>query len=181
MRIATLCILLIATAAPAFAQTPPQIELPNRRPGHWQIKMMMEGRPDGPEMMIQACTDAATERQMMQYGMGQMGQACSRYEIRRQGADYLIETDCQMGPMRTTSRTVMSGDFQSRYTVRIEGTVASQGQAQPQATLMVQEARWMSATCTGGLVPGDIQLPTGQKVNIRDIGGAATGRQPRRP
>ena len=181
MRIATLCLLTLASAAPALAQTTPQMDLPSRRPGHWQIKMLMEGRADGPEMMIQACTDAATERQMMQFGAGQFGQTCQRYEIKRQGADYLIEADCQMGQMRSTSRTVMSGDFQSGYTVRIDGTVTIPGQAQPQRTLMTQEARWLSATCTGGLVPGDIQMPTGQKINIRDMPGAAGAAQPRRP
>ncbi len=181
MRAVCLSALTVLLAAPALAQSP-SVELPSRRPGHWEIKMLMEGREGGPEMVIQACTDAATERQMMQFGTGMAGQSCQRYEIRRVGQEFHIDADCQMGPMRSTSRTVMSGDFQSAYSVRIEGSATMPGQPQPQATLMVQNARWVGATCTGGLVPGDIQMPTGQKVNVRNLPGAGgSGAQPRRP
>jgi hypothetical protein len=181
MRAAFLSAVLALIVSPALAQSP-SVELPSRRAGHWEIKMLMEGREGGPEMVVQACTDAATERQMMQFGAGQMGQTCQRYDIRRVGQEFHIDADCQMGPMRSISRTVMSGDFQSGYTVRVEGTATMGGQAQPQQTLMVQTARWVGATCTGGLVPGDIQMPTGQKVNIRNMPGAAGGGvQPRRP
>jgi len=76
---------------------------------------------------------------------------------------------------------VMSGDFQSSYSVRIEGTMTTPGQSQPQATSMVQNARWVGAACTGGLVPGDIQT-MGHKVNIRNMPGFGGGAaQPRRP
>ncbi|MBL8567494.1 MAG: DUF3617 family protein [Phreatobacter sp.] len=180
MHAAPLAVLAALIATPAFAQTP-SVELPSRRAGQWEIKTLMEGREGGPEMVAQTCTDAATERQMMQLGMGMAGQVCQRYDIRRVGQEYHIETDCQMGPMRSVSRSVMSGDFQSSYSVRIEGAMTMPGQSQPQATNMVQNARWVGAACTGGLVPGDIQT-MGQKVNIRNMPGFGGGTsQPRRP
>jgi hypothetical protein len=180
MRAAFLSAVLVLVASPALAQSP-AVELPSRRAGQWEIKMLMEGREGGPEMTVQACTDPAIERQMMQFGTGMAGQSCQRYDIRRVGQEVHIDADCQMGPMRSVSRTVMSGDFQSAYSVRIEGTATMPGQAQPQATLMVQNARWVGAACTGGLVPGDIQM-MGQKINVRNLPGAAGGGgQPRRP
>jgi hypothetical protein len=179
MRTVPLAALAALLASPAAAQTP-SVELPSRRAGQWEIKTLMEGREGGPETVAQTCTDAATERQMMQLGMGMAGQVCQRYDIRRVGQEYHIETDCQMGPMRAVSRSVMSGDFQSGYSVRIEGTMTMPGQSQPQATSMVQTARWVGAACTGGLVPGDIQT-MGQKINIRNMPGAGGAAPPRRP
>ncbi|MBY0364495.1 MAG: DUF3617 domain-containing protein [Phreatobacter sp.] len=161
-----LCLFLTASAV---AQ-PAGISLPERRPGHWELTMLLEGVAGGPEIKAETCTDAATERQMMQFALGMAGGSCQRYEVRRAGQDYHVEVDCQMGPMRTVSRSVMSGDFQTTYSIRIEGSLTMPGQP-PQQTLLVQNARWRGATCSGGLVPGDIQT-AGNKVNILRLGAA---------
>jgi len=169
-------ILCLATVVPAMAQ-PTGDSLPNRRPGHWEITMLLEGREGGPEVKAETCTDAETERQMMQFALGAAGGTCQRYEVRRVGQEYHIDVDCQMGPMRTVSRSVMSGDFQTAYSIRIEGSVTMPGGGNQQ-TRMVQNARWRGETCSGGLVPGDIQT-SGNKINIRDLGAAVRG-APRR-
>lgn len=181
MRFAILPSVAALTALPALAQTIPP-DMPMRRVGHWEIRMLMEGREDGPNMVVQACTDADTERQLMQFGLGMRGNACERYDIRRVGQEVHIDADCQFGPMRSVTKAVMSGDFQTSYTVRIEGTTTAPGQPQPQRTLILQQARHVSQTCTGGLVPGDMVV-MGQKINVRSMGGAAGSprAQPQRP
>ena len=171
MSLRSRLVLCLLAATPALAQ-PTGDSLPDRRPGHWEMTMLLEGREGGPEIKAEACTDAATERQMMQFALGVAGGTCQRYEVRRAGQEYHVDVDCQMGPMRTVSRSVMSGDFQNAYSIRIDGSVTMPGQPQQQ-TMMVQNARWRGATCSGGLVPGDIQTG-GQKVNILSLGAAAS-------
>ncbi len=163
-----LLVLLLAFSPPqqALAQATGDT-LPPRRPGQWEIRMQLEGRDGGPEVVARICTDADTEKLLMAHAMGGMGAACRRNDIRRTGDTYRIETDCTMGGMRTQSVAVASGDFQSGYTMRIEGAVTMAG-GPPQKTLMVQQARWIAAACTGGMVPGDMET-SGQRFNVRNL------------
>ncbi len=163
LRLATLALL---AASPAASQS---MDLPQRRPGYWEIRMMTGGGPGGQEFTLQTCTDAATERQMVEYGFGQMGRTCQRFDIRRDGEDYVIETDCLVGQTRTTARSVISGDLRQAYSLRVEGTIQTIGQSEFQQTLTTQQGRFVSARCGGGLRPGDILLPGGQRLNIRDL------------
>jgi hypothetical protein len=178
MRLALVLAAVVSGAIPALAQ-PQAVELPMRRPGYWEIRMMTGGGPGGQEFTVQTCTDAATERQMVQYGFGQLGQTCQRYDIRRDGEDYVIETDCLAGQTRTTARSIISGDLRATYSLRVEGTVQTIGQSEFQQTLTTHEGRFVSARCGGGLRPGDILLPGGQRLNIRDLAG--TGDQAQTP
>jgi hypothetical protein len=166
MRRLALAATLLATT-PAFAQ----VELPQRRAGQWEITMSTGEGASAGQVQMQACTDAASERAMMALGAGQMGQMCQRNVIRREGQDYVMESDCQMGPMRVISNSRITGDFQSAYQMRIEGQVTGMPGAAQQKTITTQSARFVSATCTGGLVPGDIVMPGGQKVNVLNMPG----------
>jgi hypothetical protein len=166
MRRLFVCLLALSPASQAIAQTTGDT-LPPRRPGQWEIRMQLEGRDGGPEMLARVCTDVETEKLLMAHAMGGMGASCRRNDVRRAGDTYRIETDCDMGGMRTQSVAVASGDFQSGYTMRIEGSVTMAG-APPQKTLMVQQARWLGAACTAGMVPGDMEM-SGQRFNVRSL------------
>jgi len=166
MRPLFILLLALSPTPEAFAQTTGDT-LPARRAGQWDIRMQMEGRDGGPEIVARVCTDAETERLLMAHAMGGMGLSCRRNEVRRVGADYRIETDCDLGGMRSQSTAVASGDFQTAYTMRIEGSVAMPGRP-VQKTLMVQQARWVGAACTGGMVPGDMET-AGQRFNVRNL------------
>lgn len=169
--------LLAATTGAVFAQA--TIELPPRRAGQWEIRMQGAPQaPGAPDMVIKTCIDQATDRRMMQSGMSMLQQNCEKREMRRDGGNFVIDAVCQMGPMRMTSNTTISGDFQANYTVRSSATVQMPNQPNPQTTNMVQEARWVAAACTDGMVPGDILLPTGQKMNINSMPSMTPGQQP---
>ncbi|MBN8941789.1 MAG: DUF3617 family protein [Rhizobiales bacterium] len=164
-------VLTVAVIGPAAAQT--TVEFPARRPGQWEIRMDRAQIPGAPEMIVKTCVDAASDRQMMQAGMNILQQNCEKRDMRREGGGIVIDAICQMGPMRITSNTVISGDFQATYSVRSNATVQMPGQASPQTSSTVQEARWAGATCTDGMVPGDIMMPGGQKMNVRNMPGTA--------
>lgn len=166
MRRLFILLLALSPTSHAVAQATGDT-LPARRPGQWEIRMQLEGRQGGPEMLARVCTDAETEKLLMAQAMGGMGASCRRNDIRRVGDTYRIETDCDIGGMRTQSVAVASGDFQAGYTMRIEGSVTMAG-APPQKTLMVQQARWLGAACIGGMVPGDMEV-SGQRFNVRNL------------
>jgi hypothetical protein len=95
---------------------------------------------------------------------------CSRQEISRDGEDYVIDSTCQIGPMTSTSHIVVSGDFQSAYTVNMTSEMSGAAMAgMPGTNNMTQEARWISADCTDGMAPGDMLMPGGMKTNVKDM------------
>lgn len=96
--------------------------------------------------------------------------------MKREGKALVIDAECKFGPMKSVTRTTMSGDFQSSYTVQVEGTTEGGfaglgGGKGPQPTSMVQTARWTAAQCGNGMKPGDFTMPGGIKVNIKQMQG----------
>lgn len=165
---------LVAAAAisllPISANAQSAPELPQRRAGQWEIRLDVGAARQTPDMVIHHCTDAATDRRMMQAGLQMSREMCSRYEMRRDGQGFVIDATCQLGPARSTSRAVISGDFQASYTIRVEGSVEGMpGSRGPQASVVTQTARWVGAACREGLTPGDMLMPGGMKMNVRDL------------
>ena len=96
---------------------------------------------------------------------------CSKQEIKKVGATLVISATCQIGPMKSTSQSVVSGDFNSNYTVKVTSKVDGLPAGAPQeaagSTTTIQ-ARWVGA-CKPGQRPGDIVMANGQTMNIRDL------------
>ena len=132
----------MAATLAAAAQT---IDLPPRKAGQWEVRMVTEKPASGPSMHAQMCIDAATDRDLMDFGLKMSKDSCKRYDVKRAGAAWVIDAECTFGPVKSTTKTTISGDFQSTVTVRTEGTTegfpgAGSG---PQPTLMTQTARWV--------------------------------------
>lgn len=163
-----LSITAVAIAAPAGAA---EFEFPARKPGQWTIEMET---PGAPPMVMQACLDAATDRQMMAAGMSMSEGMCSRMDIAEQGGAIVIDATCSMGAMQTTSHSVMSGDFQSAYTVEITSDITGGPPGMPAHSVIVQKATWVGE-CSGGLAPGDMLMPGGMKVNVQQMMEAMGG------
>lgn len=160
----TMSVAMAATTIPVIAQ---DFELPSRKSGLWEIKMAV-AVPGVPAMTMQACVDEASDAKTMQAGLSMSKEMCPDQTMKREGDAYIIDSTCQMGPVNTKSHVVVTGDFQSAYTVDI--TMESTGAAGPMAgtNTMKQEASWVGADC-GGLAPGEIQMPGGMKMNVDDM------------
>jgi hypothetical protein len=155
-------------ALPAAAQS---VDFPARRPGHWEIRIVTEKPTGAPALDTQVCLDAATDRELMEFGLRMSKDVCTRFDMKRAGGNLVIDSECSFGPVSSTTRTTMSGDFKSTYTIRIEGKTdglplpnVPKG---PQDMLMVQTARWTAASCPEGMKPGDFTLPGGMRFNIK--------------
>lgn len=163
-----------AAAASTMAATlasAQSVDLPPRKPGLWEMRTVTEKPAGGPNINAQMCIDAATDRELMEFGLKMSKDSCKRYDVRRAGAAWVIDAECAFGPVKSATKTTISGDFQSTVTVRIEGTtegIPGAGTG-PQATLMTQTARWLAAACTDGMKPGDISMGGGIKMNVAQM------------
>jgi hypothetical protein len=164
MRFAISVLALAACASSAVAQ-----EIPTRRAGLWEVTMTHDGRNTPPQTM-QQCTDAETDKLMNAFGGALSADMCSKQDIKKVGATLVISATCQIGPMKSTSQSVVTGDFSSNYTVKvtskIEGLPAGAQDAAGGSTTI--QARWVGA-CKPGQRPGDIVMADGKTMNIRDL------------
>lgn len=160
-------LLVTLAALPAAAQS--NLDFPARRAGHWEIRVVTEKPTGAPTLDTGVCLDAATDSELMEFGLRMSKDACTRFDMKRTGQTVVIHSDCRFGPVSSNTRTTMSGDFQSTYSIRIEGTTEGMpGVAKgKQDTLIVQTARWTAAACPAGMKPGDFTLPGGIKFNIK--------------
>jgi hypothetical protein len=166
-RAASAIALLLGSVA-AGAQT---LDFPARKPGLWETRMVTEKPEGGPAVTTRMCIDAATDREMMEFGLKMSRGSCKRFDTRRAGATWVIDAECAFGPVKSVTKTTISGDFQSAVAVRIEGTMEGMPGAGdgPQATLMTQTATWKGASCGDDMRPGDVSLGKGMKMNIRQL------------
>jgi hypothetical protein len=168
-----LVITAIAINVPLAAGAQLADMLPPAKPGQWEMRMVTDKPAGGPTINAQLCIDAAAIRELMEFGLGMSRNNCKRYDIKRADQSWVLDTECKLGPIQGATHTTISGDFQSNFTVRIEGTTeglpgAPEG---PQPTLMIQTARWIAATCSRWMVAGDIALDGGLMFNVKQLKG----------
>src|ERR1041385_8202528 len=160
-----LAMLLAATfiAAPALAQD----QMPSRKPGLWEMTMTFEGRGAPPQTM-QQCIDASTDKAMQDMSQGTRGQSCSKREMKKVGDTIVFDSVCNTGAGTATSHGVVSGDFNSAYTVKINSKREGGPPNMPAETNMTVAAKWVGA-CKADQKPGDIIMANGMKMNVTDM------------
>jgi uncharacterized protein DUF3617 len=164
----------LLAAGPAAAAG--AVELPIRKAGLWEIKMVRTGSRL-PEISMQHCTDESTDRQMNGLVAPSAQQACSKHDIRKTATGYASDTVCTIAGRSITSHSDVVGDFNSAYTV----TTVSHSEGGPAGardTTSKLEAKWIGA-CKPDQKPGDIVMPGGRKMNVIDMQKLRGGPPPR--
>jgi hypothetical protein len=142
------------------------IEMPTRKAGLWEMKMVRTGSPM-PDMTMQHCTDETTDKAMSNTYSPMSKDICSKNDMQKTATGYVTDSVCTVGGISVTSHSETSGDFNSAYTVKV--TSHSQGgPSGPRDTTMTVQAKWLGA-CTADQKPGDIVMPGGRKMNVKDM------------
>lgn len=153
-------------AMPAFA-----IDMPPRKPGLWELTMNFEGRKLPPTVMKQ-CTDAASDQIMNANFGGPAQQACSKQDVVKTATGMTVDSVCEFGAGKTTTHAVVTGDFNSAYTVNVsskrEGGPPIPGMPADGSSQMTITAKWLGA-CATGQKPGDVTMPNGMTMNVLEI------------
>jgi Protein of unknown function (DUF3617) len=170
MRHPMACLIVSAIAVVAVGPVA-SLDVPSRKAGLWEMKMVFEGR-NTPAHVSHHCVDAETDKLMSSFGNASTKDMCSKMDTQKVGDTYVVDSVCKMGPSTNTSHAVISGDFNSAYTVKMssatQGGPNLPGTRPDQKTEMTVEARWTGA-CKPDQKPGDIIMSNGVKMNIRDL------------
>jgi len=156
--------LMLAAVAASDARA---VELPARKAGLWEMKTMRTGSPM-PEMTMQQCTDATTDKAMSSSFLPASKDMCSKQDIQKTATGYVTDSVCAVAGMTITSHSEISGDFNAAYTVKTSSHSQGGPAAVPRDSTTVIEAKWLGA-CKPDQKPGDILMPGGIKMNIMDM------------
>jgi len=141
-------------------------EMPIRKPGLWEMKMVKTGSAL-PDVTMQHCTDETTDKEMSTAFSPISKEICSRRAIQKTASGYVSDAVCSIGGMSMTSHSDIVGDFDSAYTVKTTSHSEHGPSGLPRDSTMTIEAKWLGA-CKPDQKPGDIVMPGGFKINIRD-------------
>ncbi|EAQ35124.1 hypothetical protein NB311A_14550 [Nitrobacter sp. Nb-311A] len=162
LRLSIFLPLLLLCAAPALAE----VQLPLRKAGLWDIKVKHEGGRM-PPVMVQQCTSEAVDREFTSDFAPSAKQNCSKADIQKNATGYVMDSVCTMAGTTVTAHGETSGDFNSAYTVNVTSH-SEGGKLGKQDNKITIAAKW-TGPCKKGQKPGDVVMPGGFKMNIRDF------------
>jgi Protein of unknown function (DUF3617) len=151
-------------ATPALA-----LDMPARKPGLWQLTMSFAGR-SVPGQVMKECIDAATDKMMRNFG-GSPQENCSKQSVSQSGGTIIVDSVCSFAGASTTSHSVITGDFNSDYTMQVTSTRHGgppiPGEPPGGTSHMTMKAKWLGPC--GNHRPGDIIMSNGMTMNIFDL------------
>jgi hypothetical protein len=174
MRTPAYCVVALTICGGVFAALPAlagPVEMPNRKPGLWEIRVSPGASM--PAMTMQQCTDASTDKDMAASFSPMAKEMCSKQDMQKTATGIVIDSTCTIGGVSSVSHTEITGDFNSAYSMKVSTKSAGN---QPESTTMM-DAKWLGA-CKADQKAGDIVMPGGMKMNIKDM-QAVKGARPK--
>ena len=167
-RPALFALVLAMATWPALAQ-----DFPKLKPGLWEMERSAERGAQHPTRMTM-CLDDTVQKEMFDMGAGAMKGMCSKHEFRMSGNRGTGDFICDFGGSRMHSKSTMQMTGNTGYRTEIHTTYDPPFMGQRETTTVLS-ARHVGA-CKPGQRPGDMILPNGQTLNVRDaMSGAAKG------
>ena len=162
------CVLTLCTTAAMAA-----VDLPTMKPGLWETQVTRDAAPSkAPPPATRMCIDTATQKEMMEMGMGAAKSMCAKNDIRREGMKVYGNSECKIGDstMKSQSVTTFSGD--SSYKIDVDATYDPPFMGRAASKTHI-DAKWTGA-CPADMQPGDVMLPSGQKINMHSVMGGGS-------
>jgi len=153
------------SALALMAQAASAEELPLRKAGLWEMKITKVGS-QLPELTMQHCTDATTDKAMANSVSPLAKQICTKQETVKTATGYVSDSVCTVGGVSMTSHSEITGDFNSAYSVTTKAHT-DKGPEQLRDTTTRIDAKWLG-DCKADQKPGDIVMPGGFKLNVKD-------------
>jgi hypothetical protein len=141
-------------------------QMPTRKAGLWEstVSGTSSLAAEGPANVKQ-CIDAATDRAALTGAMA--AKACQQGPVVKTANGYEVEGTCQMGQITSKSKSIISGDFNSKVTVNVTALISTAG-GPPKESKTTVESRYIGP-CAAGQKPGDIIMPDGKVIKMPGI------------
>ncbi|WP_091741121.1 DUF3617 domain-containing protein [Phenylobacterium immobile] len=144
---------------------------PTRKPGLWKQSMNAGGQT----VQSSLCLDAATDRRMSAFGQNAGTRSCTRMTVTPAAGGWSFDSVCPIaGGGQIVTKGTARGDFNSRYQVKATSVTTGAKVAMMNGTQQMDITSTWAGACPAGMVPGDMTMPGGIKVNILKMTGSAT-------
>ncbi|MBN8979896.1 MAG: DUF3617 family protein [Rhizobiales bacterium] len=132
------------------------VEMPSRKAGLWEVTINRSGGHIPPQT-VQHSTDATTDKEM-----------CSKQDMQKTATGMTIDSTCNIGGMTSVSHMEVTGDFNSAYTIKMTSQNSGGPAGMPHDVATTMEGKWLGP-CKADQKPGDMIMPGGVKMNIKDL------------
>jgi hypothetical protein len=164
---------LLACALPAAAQ-----DYPKLKPGLWEMERSSDRATTSHPNRMTMCLDESVQKDMFDMGAGAMKGMCSKHDFRMSGNRGTGEFVCDIAGSRMHSKSTMVMSGNTGYRTEIKTTYDPPFMGQTETTTVLT-ARHVGA-CKQGQRPGDMVMPNGQTINVRDAIGSPKRAPPKR-
>src|SRR2546430_2035080 len=118
------------------------VELPTRKAGLWEMKIVRTGSKL-PDMSMQHCTDPTTDKEMNNSVSPLAKQICSKQDVEKTATGYVSDSVCTVAGVAMTTHAEIVGDFNSGYTVTSKSHLDKGPTGTPVDTVTTIEAKWV--------------------------------------
>ena len=157
---------LCAVAAGASAQ-----EYPKLKAGLWEVHMT-SGKGEGKPRLTTMCLDDSVQREMYRVSTGMASGMCSKHEIKVTGNKVSTIANCDLGITKMQSQAVMTLSGNTSYHTEARATFNPPLNGQKESSTVI-DGKHVGA-CKPGQQPGDMTLPGGQTINVRQLMGGGS-------
>ncbi len=166
---------LLALALPLLlSATAAAQDFPKLKAGLWTSTTTSQGREKGDPRPSTVCLDDSVQQEMYRMSVGMMAGFCSKHDLKVTGNKVTTNAVCDLGVTKMRSNAVMTLTGDTAYHTEVRASFDPPLKGTPRDSLTVIDGRHVG-DCKEGQQPGDMTLPNGQHMNIRQWMGGKKG------
>ena len=150
----------------SFAASTVAQDFPKLKPGLWSQLTTTVGRPKAQPQASTLCLDDSTQQYVYRMSLGMMAGLCSKHDLKVAGNKVTIDAVCDLGVTRVQTKSVTTLNGDTAYRTEAHAVFDPPLKGTPRDSVTIIDAKHVGP-CKDGQQPGDMTLPNGQQMNIR--------------
>lgn len=145
------------------------ITLPERKAGLWELKTIMDEGNGPRDHTFKICVDAEMEKNTVAASLADHKANCTKYDIKSDNGTIVTDGECTYSSRLVVSRTEMTGDFKSKFEIKISSTTSDPSAKEKSIVVkrtITQTGTYVNESC-GELKGGEAMGPDGAKHMIQ--------------
>jgi len=160
-----LALVLALAVSPSAADAQ---NFPKLKSGLWETITSSRGNDKAPHKST-LCLDDSVQQEMYRMSIGMLAGMCSKYNLKTSGNQVTSEAVCDLGGSKMRSKAVMKLTGNAAYRTEAHASFDPPFLGNKESTTVI-EGRHLGP-CKPGQQPGELTLPGGKTVNIRQFVG----------
>jgi hypothetical protein len=170
MRTAILSSIAMSLAIAVAVSAAEAQDFPKLKPGLWENSTSSTRSNDKAPHKSTLCLDDSVQQAMYRMSTGMMSGMCSKHDIKTSGNKVTSEAVCDLGGSKMQSKAVMTLAGNAAYRTEAHATFEPPFMGNRESTTVIEGKH--VGPCKPGQKPGDLTLPGGRTLNIRQMTGA---------